>query len=426
MSPQKKAVWAWCLYDWAITAFPVVVITFIFASYFSKKIAANVLIGTQQWADALAISGIVVALLAPILGTAVDYYGKNKFWLIMCTFGVMVSASLFWFAYPQVSSTYPVLGFLMLGNVALNVGLVIYNAILMHIASPHNIGRISGWGLGLSYLGGLVVLLIAYFGFVKLEPSWLGQTSYQFIRICGPLVALWILLFSWPLFKFMPFEVNNRTPSSEKYGCFYALKLTCQSLLKDKNLCLFLIGQLIYVDGLNTILAFAGIFGAGTFDMSLSDVLLLGIVLNLIAGVGALLLSGLTDYLGPKKIVLISLFCLIGFGCGAVLANHLTLFWVFSCAFSAFVGVSQSASRVFMAALIPGQKATSLFGFYTLSGRLTTFLGPLILGYLTAKFQSQRIGLASMLIFLIAGVFIFLFVKLPPNLKRYGEIPLRP
>ena len=250
---------------------------------------------------------------------------------------------------------------------------------------------------------------------MRLEPIWLNQASYQFIRICGPLVAIWILLFSWPLFKFVPFEANIVMLSS-KQGCFYELKLTCQALLKDKNLCLFLIGQLIYVDGLNTILAFAGIFGAGTFDMSLSDVLLFGIILNLIAGLGSLFLSDLTDYLGPKKIVLIRLFCLIGFGCGAVLANRLILFWVFSCAFSAFVGVIQSASRVFMAALIPVQKATSLFGFYTLSGRLTTFLGPLILGYLTTKFQSQRIGLASMLIFLIAGVFIFLFVKLPLTL----------
>ncbi len=408
---NKKAIIAWCLYDWALSSYPVVIITFVFASYFTSKIATNSILGTEQWANAIAIAGILIAVISPILGSVTDYSGKRKYWLGLCTLFVVVSAALLWFAYPVVSSTYFVLTCLVVGTVGYYVTYVFYNAMLVDLVTPDRLGRISGWGWGMGYFGGLSILLIAFYFFIDFQPNWLNIKDYEQVRICGPLVSLWILLFSWPIFRFVP----NNIPAAKA-------KLTFQSGLKNffssvktvttnKNLLIFLIAQMIYIDGINTVLAFGGIYGVGTFSMTIHDVLFLGIVLNTCAGLGSTALSWVHDVIGSKRTILLCLIALIGFGFAVVGAANRTQFWIFASLMSLFVGAVQSSSRSLMVELVPKEKAASMFGFYVLSGKMTTFVGPLLLGYLTLHYNSQRVGLAGVMVFFVVGTLVLLPVK---------------
>lgn len=418
LKADNKAIFSWCLYDWSLSSFSVVMTTFVFSSYFTSKIAANEIIGTEQWANAVALSGILIAILSPILGSIADYSGKRKYWLGVCTFVVVISSALFWFSYPRVSSVYFVLFCLVLGSIGLNIAYVFYNAMLLNLTSVERMGLVSGWGWGMGYFGGLVVLIIAFYSFVNLEPSWLNVTTYEHVRICGPLVAIWIVTFSWPIFMFVPETlVKSTKPALTFKQGMQNFSSSIPRLLREKNMCTFLVAQMIYIDGLNTLFAFGGIYAAGTFHMNMSEVLLLGIVLNACAGFGSTVMSWIDDWIGSKLTILLSLVALTLFGFCIVFAENKTQFWVFASLLSLFVGSVQSSSRSLMAQLAPKENAASMFGFYVLSGKISTFVGPLVLGYMTMQFNSQRIGMATLLIFFVIGAGILVAVRTKENLK---------
>lgn len=409
---NKKAILAWCLYDWGLSAFPVVVTTFVIATYFTNTIATNEVIGTHQWGNAMALAGLLTALLSPVLGAIADYNGRRKYWLGITTSLIIISSFFLWFAYPNSDYVFYTLTCVVIGTLALNVSMVFYNALLPNLAPQDYVGRISGWGWGLGYFGGLIVLLIAFFSFVNGKPSWLNTETFQQIRICGPLVAIWTFIFALPLFLFVSdFNSRNLNLISAIQKGMIDLKYTIAHMFKEKNILIFLIAQMIYIDGLNTLFAFGGIYAAGTFHMTLSEVLLFGIVLNAFAGIGSILLAWIDDLIGAKKTILLSLLLLSLFSLGTVLVQQKNLFWLLACCLSLFVGPIQSSSRSLMAQLIPKEKATEMFGFYILSGKVTTFIGPWLVGFLTLEFTTQRVGMGSLLLFFILGAIILTAVK---------------
>jgi len=411
-----NAIVAWCIYDWGISAFPVIVTTFVFATYFTSKIAVNKIIGTHQWGNALALAGVLIAILSPILGAIADYSGKRKYWLGAFTVLTIISSALLWYAFPNYTYVDFTLACVVLGTIGLNICMVFYNALLPNLVPSDHIGRISGWGWGLGYFGGLAILIIAFYGFVNTQASWLNSTTFEQVRICGPLVAIWTLLFALPLFAIVP-----EYPSSElsmmqsiRHG-IKSVVLTLKSMMHQKTIFIFLVAQMIYIDGLNTLFAFGGIYAAGTFHMNISEVLLFGIVMNTFAGLGSFLLAWIDDLLGAKFTILLSLILLALLGLGIVLITNITGFWILACLLSLFVGPVQSSSRSLMAHLVPKEKATEMFGFYILSGKISTFIGPWLLGMITFQFNSQRVGMGSVLIFFVIGAITLWFVRVPKN-----------
>lgn len=407
-----KSIVAWCLFDWGIAAFPVVVTTFVIAAYFTKQIAINEIVGTQQWGNALAIAGVIIAILSPILGAIADYGGQRKHWLAVFVLLLIASAALLWFAYPSPNYVYLTLICVVLGTIGLNLSMVFYNAFLPTLAPKEYIGRISGWSWGLGYFGGLMALTIALFGLIKMTPSWLDTKTLEQVRACGPLVAIWIGVFTLPFFFFVPDTSSTHLKTGEaiRQG-MKGLKATLKMMWHQKTILYFLIAQMIYIDGLNTIFVFGGIYAAGTFHMNITEVLILGIYLNVCAGIGSFLLAWLDDRIGSKKTILLSLFFLSIFGLSIVLVNQKMHFWICTGLLSLFVGPVQSSSRSFMARIVPKKQATELFGFYILSGKISTFLGPALLSIVTIHFNSQRAGMGSILIFFLIGALILLFVK---------------
>ncbi len=412
---------AWCIYDWAAAAFSIIVTTFIFATYFTTEIAVDEIKGTYQWATAAAIAGVMIAILSPIFGAIADYSGRHKRWLFFFTMVCIVSTALLWYAKPDVSYVYYTLACVVISTLGLEIANVFYNSFLSHIAPRDYIGRISGWAWGLGYFGGIITLSIALFVFIKHPPSWLNASTAEQIRICGPWVALWYAFFSLPLFIMVPDIPSSRLSMSQaiKRG-FQELGKTIRSLPKQKNLLLYLAAHLVYIDGLNTLFAFGGIYAAGTFHMPLSEVILFGITINISAGIGAMLLAWVDDYLGSKPTILISIVFLIIFSIAVLLVKTTTMFWCLALVLTMFVGPVQAASRSLMVRITPEEKSTEMFGLYAFSGRITAFIGPWLLGIVTLYFQSQRAGMATVVLFFIVGGILMCFVREPKRTSRPG------
>ncbi|MBT7956540.1 MAG: MFS transporter [Rhodospirillaceae bacterium] len=407
----KKGLIAWCLYDWANSAFPTVVITFVFAAYFTKGVAKDVVTGTAQWGWAMSISALGVAIIAPILGSIADKGGRRKPWLFVFTVLTIIASALLWQIQPDVSFVMLALILAGLGNFAFEMGMVFYNAMLPDLAPRKMLGRWSGWGWGLGYIGGLSCLAVTLVGFVQTETPWFGLSKdlAEHLRATPVLVAVWFAVFAIPLFLFTPDQPSRRlSPTAAIREGIGALLETLRKIRSYSQIARYLLARMIYTDGINTLFAFGGIYAAGTFGMPFSELIMFGIAINLTAGLGAVMFAWLDDRIGPKRVILIALAALTILGGILLIIQDKTMFWVFGVPLGLFVGPAQSASRSLMAHIAPAELRTEMFGLYAFSGKATAFIGPALLALATDMFHSQRAGMATILIFFIAGGFLLL------------------
>lgn len=404
--PGRRTQISWCFYDFANSPFSSLVVTFVFAAYFTQSVALNETLGMAQWARAMTIAGLVIAICSPICGAIADTHGKRKPWLFCFTLLTIFSSAMLWFVQPDSNYVLYTLVCVTLGVIGLEVGMVFYNAMLPDLAEEKMLGRISGWAWGFGYVGGLCCLMIALVVFILPEtpPFGLDPSTSEQVRICGPLVAAWIAVFCLPLFFWVPDRSRSdfSIPESVRLG-IKTLGNTLKQIRKYKNIAWYLLARMFYTDGINTLFAFGGIYAAGTFHMDLSQVLIFGIAMNIGAGVGAMLFAWVDDLIGSKRTVLLSLFSIVILGSGIILTHTKWIFWFLALIASAFIGPVQSASRSLMARIAPRELMTEMFGLYALVGRVTAFLGPWLLGLVTLHFHSQRAGMSTIFIFLILG-----------------------
>ena len=413
---SRLAIVSWCLYDWACASFAIIVTTFIFATYFTLHIADNPIRGTYLWANATAIAGIIIAIASPLFGAIADHGGDHKKWLLFFTSVAVICTSLLWFAYPSPSSIYFTLICVVLGTIGYELSQVFYNVFLPAIADKKYLGRISGWGWGSGYLGGIVALTVALMFFIKSSSTWFNHVTFEQVRICGPFAGAWYALFALPMFLFVPSIMQNKKTliQATKLGTSELIS-TIKKLPRQKNILLYLFSHMIYADGLNTLFAFGGIYAAGTFGLTFEEVLLFGITMNITAGIGAILLGHLDDKLGSKRTIILSLMCLIVIGAPMLFLHHKYIFWAVALGLCLFVGPVQSASRSLMVRLIADKNAKGeMFGLYALSGRITAFVGPWLLGEMTMRSGSQRVGMATIFAFFLFGMLTLLPV-IEPN-----------
>ena len=405
---------AWCLYDWANSAFPTVIITFVFAAYFTKGVIGDPVAGTAMWGQAMGYSAFIVAIMAPILGAVADHTGRRKPWLFLTTGLCIVLSACLWIILPDPSMAITALLLVAAANIAFELGMVFYNAMLPDLVGPRMIGRLSGWGWATGYAGGLVCLALVLVLFVQADPPLFGldKDAAEHVRITGPFVALWMALFAIPLFLFTQDKpasgVSITTAVRRGLG---ELVQTVAEARQHKNIFKFLIARMIYTDGLNTLFAFGGIYAAGTFGMSFEDLIIFGIGMNVTAGLGALAFAWFDDRWGPKKVIYVSLVALIILGTAILVVTDVMWFWIFGLSLGIFVGPAQSASRSLMARIAPEDIRTEMFGLYALSGKATAFLGPLAVAALTAAFDSQRVGMSAIVIFFIVGGLLLIGVR---------------
>ena len=407
---------AWATFDWASSPFFAVVITFVFATYVTTVVAPDEITGTAEWSRMTVIAALLIAVISPVLGAIADAGGARKPWLLAFMLLSCVATACLWFVAPEHSYLILALTLVLLANVCNEVAQAFYNAMLPDLAESDQLGRWSGWGWGLGYIAGIVALALILVLFVQPKPPLFGldAAAAEQVRIVGPLLAVWFLLFSLPLFLITPDRTGQARPfaASVRDG-LATLVATLKDVRGNANIARFLLARLIYNDGLNTLFAFGGIYAAGTFGMALNEVLLFGIALNVTAGLGAFGFAFLDDRIGSKPTIMIAICGLFVAGTVALLAEDKATFWAVALAIGIFVGPAQSASRTLMARLAPADQRTEMFGIYALTGKVTAFIGPFLFGTATAWYQSQRAGMATILVMFVVGGLLLTRVREP-------------
>jgi len=409
---DRDATIAWAFYDFANSAFTTLVVTFVYAAFFTKLMAADEIAGTAIWSRGVTVTAVAVAALSPFLGALADRTGYRKRALLLTTAICVIATVALYFPEPGGEHATIAIVIFVIGNVAFELGGVFYNAFLPEVAPPHMLGRVSGWGWALGYVGGLLCMVVAFATMVFPDPPWFGLSTEagQNVRATNLLVALWYALFALPLF----FVVKEERPAERPKGVLRAtareLGATFRSLRHYRQIARLLVARLVYNDGLVTVFAFGGVYAAGTFRFSFEEILIFGIVLNVAAGAGAFAMGFLDDRLGGKTTLLITLG---GLGAGTLLgalAPNGTWFWVAGITIGIFAGPNQSASRSLLARFVPEDKENEFFGFFAFSGKATAFMGPLLFGVLTEAFGTQRAGIFAVLASFVIGALLLLRV----------------
>lgn len=419
---NKRALWSWALYDWANSAFFTIILTFVFAQYFSVSVIQDEVAGTRAWGNIVGIAGVVIAILAPILGAIADQSGRRKPWLISFTLLCVVSSAMLWTVTPDQSQFWTAALWVGLGTLGAEFAFIFYNSMLPDLARPERTGRWSGWAWGLGYVGGIASLVVALCGFIEADGTLfnLDRDAAEHVRATFVLVAVWYLVFALPAFFFIPDRPSTGLSLGAATRAGLAqLKQSIAHVRQYRDIVRFLIARMLYTDGLATIFTFGGVYAAGTFNMSPTEVLQFAIALNVTAGLGALGFAWIDDALGGRNTILLSL---VGLGCSAfaiLVVDGATAFWIWGMILGIFVGPLQSASRSHLARVAPPHLQTQMFGLFAFSGKATAFGGPLLVGWVTSVTDSQRWGMSTILLFLLIG--FVLMLKVPATEARKAE-----
>jgi len=415
---KNRKVFIWCLFDWANSPYPTVILTFVFSAYFTKLVAEDEISGTFLWSQTIAFSGLFMAVIAPILGAISDETGKKKIWILVFSILAILATMNLWFVLPDKKSVPLALIAIAISLIAFEFCTIFYNATLIQVANSSSIGKVSGLGWAAGYIGAIICLLICLFGLVERNFSFLRLDIDQseHIRATTIVVGLWWFIFSLPFFIF--FKDGKEAAHFSSRHILEGLKrlfTTIKNIKHYRPIMLFLLARMFYADGLLVVFQFGGIYAAGTFGMTFSEILKFGIAMNIFAGLGAFVFAWVEDWLTSKTTILISLIGLVAFGSALLFVETQSYFWAFGLGLSFFIGPAQSASRAFLARLSPKQLHGEMYGLFAMSGKATSFIGPMLFGWLTILFETQRAGMFVAVAFWLMGIIVLVFVK--PTVK---------
>lgn len=425
---NSRQIWnrnivSWALYDWANSAFSTLILTFVFAAYFTSTVMEDDIRAASLWSTSIGISGVILLCLSPIIGAMADHTARLKFWIIL--FMVIMISGLWMMdiaPHAPMKDVYRALIGLIVANIGFELGIVLVNSYLPHIASPPQQGTVSSFGWGLGYLGGIVAMVITLFGFIGIggvEPLInLPRDHAEHVRSVLPISGIWMIIFSLPLLLFLPSSLTREQNQSQRLS-FHEMVIKpfvhlIHSMRFDQKWRNFLIGSALYRDGLSTLFAMGGIYAAARFGMSTQDILIFAIGINITGGIGCFISAKLEQKIKPDVIIRLSLIGLIIMGALVLLAPTSLWFMIFAMILGFFVGPLQSASRTLVVHLSDASVIGERFGIYALSGRAVAFIGPFLYGFLTHIFQSQTAGLSSVLLLWVLGYVIFARVKTAP------------
>lgn len=443
-----RRVVAWSLWDWGSAAFNAVITTFVFTrwitstDFIDRGLVAEAEAGSataQALVDAavaehstwlgwgLTAAGVLIALLAPVTGNRSDDSGRRKLWLGIHTgVVVLVSAAMFFVVPdPDALTRNILLGIVLLaiGNVFFELASVNYNAMLSQIATPGNYGRVSGIGWGAGYIGGIVLLLILFVGFINPEVGWFGVTSADGldIRISVLLSAVWFAAFAVPVLLAVPEKPRSVGHRRLGFvGAYAAVFRSVRDLWRHaRHTLAFLAASAVYRDGLAGVFTFGAVIASGTFGFSASEVVLFAIAANLVAGVSTIVGGYVDDRVGSKRIIVASLIGLVIAG-GAVFVLRdagATAFWIFGLALCLFVGPAQSASRSLLSGVAPAGREAEVFGLYATTGRAASFMAPLAFSSFILLGGSQAWGILGIVLVIAVG----LALLLPVVVTKYPD-----
>lgn len=438
---SRPALFGWVLFDWAAQPYFTLVTTFVYAPFFAAALAPDPARGQALWGFATSASGLFIALLSPVLGAVADAGGPRKPWIVAFGGLLVVGSALLWFGRPGDADTiWLVLTAFVIATIGVEFATVFNNAMMPTLVPPERLGRLSGTGWATGYVGGLVSLVLTL-GFLAANPE-TGRTILGFSplfgldpalregdRISGPLSSIWFIVFVLPLLFFTPDRASKLPLRKAVRAGITTLGETIRGLRTQRSATLFLAANMIYTDGLVALFAFGGIYAAGTFGWSTIEIGVFGILLTVTGTAGAYFGGKLDDSLGPKRVILGSLAILVFASIGILSIGQNYVAFVFDAAprqpgaglftstperayvlLGLLIGLAagplQAASRTLLVRVAPADRVTQYFGLFALSGKVTSFFGPFLVGIVTALTASQKGGMAVLVVFFMAGGFL--------------------
>jgi UMF1 family MFS transporter len=437
--PPRSAVLGWVLFDWAAQPYFSLITTFVFAPYFATHVASNPATGQSLWGFATAAAGLVIAIMSPVLGAIADAGGRRKPWIAAFGTLLVIGSSIMWIGKPgDPSVILPLLIAFGIATIGVEFATVFNNAMMPTLVPPEKIGRLSGTGWATGYIGGILSLVIVLgflaanadtgktlFGFTPLFG--LDPVTHEGDRITGPLTGLWFMIFVLPMFLLTPDVAAKKPALGAVREGLRELRETLTSLPGNPVMATFLIANMVYTDALVALFAFGGIYAAGTFGWHTIQIGTFGILLAFSGTIGAWLGGKLDDLFGPKKVIAGSMIILLAAIAAILSIDRDTLFFVVKVAppvpggglFAApaekaylalgfLIGMAagplQAASRTLLIRLAPKDRITQYFGLFALSGKVTSFMAPLVVSIVTAVTMSQKAGMAVLIVFFLAGL----------------------
>ena len=441
----KKQVWSWAMWDWALQPFNTVILTFVWIALYltsrmfldpevrdSGQLADGTFLSCNDtanmgtaycqgltdlstwWGWANFAAGILILMLAPVLGQQADARGNKKKWVIGATIGI----ALFQFAlfFVEADPKYFWFGALAVAIAAVvsEIGNVSYYAMLSEVSTPKNVGRISGLGWGLGYLGGVVALIVCIPVLFLV-----GQDNPLSFKLVAVICAVWTLVFSIPMFRNVPESPAYGT--SQKVGFFRSYVVLAHNIANlfrtNRPTFWFMLAAAVYRDGLAGVFAFGAVLAAQGFGFSFLEVIAFGLAANAVAGVSTLLAGRLDDVIGPRRLILFTLAGLVAmaFVVFALREYGTIVFWICGLLLCAFVGPTQAASRSLLTRLTPPSQQGEIFGLYATTGRVASFLSPLAWSLFLMWFGGIIYGVLGIGLVLLVGLVLLLFVRFPKN-----------
>ncbi len=439
VNSDKKGIWGWMFFDFAAQPYHTLIITFVFAPYFTGFVASNPVEGQSQWGYATAVAGVIIAVLSPILGSIADATGPRKPWIFGFSILGFIGSFMLWWALPNsVGSTsifIPLIALVIL-MVGFEFATVFNNAMMPTLVPREKLGRLSGNAWALGYFAGLFTLIIVLITMasnqngltlIGIEPLFgIEAELKEGERATGPLTAIWYLIFVLPLFMFTPDIIKRKKITGAVRQGLQNLVVTIKRLPENTSLFAYLTSSMLYRDALNGLYIFGGIYAGGVLGWSIIDIGIFGILANITGIFGAYFGGRFDDSKGPKFVVRASVITLtiasliiittdqnhmlfIELGEGSSIPD--VVFYICGGFIGAAGGALQAASRTLMADQAePGHMAEA-FGLYAMSGRATAFLAPLLIAVFTDISGSQRIGVIPIVVLFIIGLLLLSKVK---------------
>lgn len=428
--PRGRVV-AWAAWDWGSAAFNAVMVTFVFGTYLASDAFGPDDRGTQWLSAANALAGVVIALTAPALGRLADGTGRRRLWIALTTGAVIACTAACFLVTPEESMLGLGVTLIALGTVFFEIASVHINAILLQISTPATIGRVSGFGWGAGYLGGIVLLLIVFVGFVSGDDHWfgVGEERALNIRVVALVAAAWFLVFALPVLAASPEPPAARgadgSPRRESLVESYrGLGRTLARMWRQDRLTLrFLAASAVFRDGVGAVFVYGAILGTTLYGLAAQDVVLFAIVANVVAALGAFAGGRLDDALGPRRVILGSLAAMVVVAAALVLAEGTAAFWAGGLALCLFVGPVQSASRAFLGRLTVPETAGEAYGLYATTGRAIGFITPALVSAALAVWGDSRVIIPVIALVLLAGGALLLGVREPEGPTVAGARP---
>ena len=422
----RAAVVSWCMFDFANSAWTTLIVTVAYSVFFREVVVnASDNVGDKLWGQATFVAMLIVALISPVVGALADGSGRRKFFLIASTVQtVLVTYLLFWVGPGDVAAG---MILFIIGLIGFEVGYVFYNAFLLDVSTPRTIGRVSGWGWSVGYVGGLIAAIACrpfLAGELKDATGAIDPTSVGNYQMSFVLVATFYLVFALPAFFFLrespPRSSVQRSRDYVTLG-FRRVRETLGHLRRYRETGKFVVASLFFNDGITTVISFSAIYATVTFGFTGTDLVNLFIVLNVVAFPGSLIAGYVADRIGAKRTILATLVLWIGVVIVGAAAPNRTMFWVMACGAAIGMGSTQAVGRSFMAQLSPPERETEFFGFYVLSGKFASMFGPLVFGMISHATGSQRLAVLSLLPFFIVGIVILASVDAARGVREAGR-----